>query len=485
MGARGRGGWALFACAGIALVASTIAACSGAGNKGDGEGDTPDAAAPREAPRRQVARDVPNYYAGPPDTSRLVVQKDAKVDVSRPFATRPLREIPNAVRDDDAEEHEHEPGKNPFVFPWHPEPDAVLQDSRPILSMPVTIKSFLGQGATLGHCTFPAPSGGNPAGCVTTGDPPDTVGAVGPNHFVQVVNGGFTVWDKSGTKLYGPAFTNTLFTGYPTTDGNACAAKDWGDGVVLYDQFADRWVITQFDITNAVNSNDANGPSYQCIAVSQGSDPTGAYWLYDFQYSAVVNDYGKFSVWPDGYYVAYNNFNSIPLIGETFTNANLCVWERSTMIAGETATQVCFTNLQFAFLPSNVDGPIKPPAGEPAFFVSLGTNGASIDLFKFHVDYTTTSNSTFTGPTSLPVASFNQLCGGNFDCVTQPSPGNALAALGDRPMFHLSYRNFGAFESLVFNHSVTAGSTGGVRWYENPLSGRDAGGPAARHVRAG
>src|SRR6266404_9584991 len=33
-------------------------------------------------------------------------------------------------------------------------------------------------------------------------------------------------------------------------------------------------------------------------------------------------------------------------------------------------------------------------------------------------------------------------------------------------MYRLAYRNFGTHESLVVNHSVTAGSGGGVRWYE-------------------
>ena len=33
-------------------------------------------------------------------------------------------------------------------------------------------------------------------------------------------------------------------------------------------------------------------------------------------------------------------------------------------------------------------------------------------------------------------------------------------------MYRLAYRNFGDHESLVVNHSVTAGSSAGVRWYE-------------------
>src|SRR5205807_1694980 len=116
-----------------------------------------------------------------------------------------------------------------------------LQSRLPVASMPATVKSFVGQGATLGGCTFPKPDGGEPPGCTTRGDPPDTVGAVGPNHYVQVVNSGFAIWDKNGALLHQPSFTSALWAGYPTTDGNLCGnppkdGGDWGDGVVLYDQ---------------------------------------------------------------------------------------------------------------------------------------------------------------------------------------------------------------------------------------------------------
>jgi MYXO-CTERM domain-containing protein len=455
---KGAGVAALLGVAGLGAAALGAGACSSPRS-----GDTPNPPVP-EVARAPVARE-PNYFAGQADVSASTVQRVAHVAVARAFGSRPLRELPDAVPVDEEDRFDHEPGPNPFPFVSHPEPDAVLQSGLPIVEMPVTLQSFLGQGATLGNCVFPRPDAGEPANCTTQGDPPDTVGAVGPNHYVQLVNSGVAVWNKNGTLLVSPKFTSSLFTGMPTTDGNHCGAPprpsppggDWGDGVVLYDQLADRWLITQFDITNDANSNA--GPSYQCVAVSQTGDPSGAYWLYDFQYTAAVNDYGKFSVWPDAYYASYNNFSSTK-----FLSANLCAWDRASMLAGSPATEQCFTNSGFGFLPANVDGSVKPPAGEPAFFVTLQSSTA-IGLYKLHVDWKTPANSTFTGPTSLAVAAYNELCGGG-NCVVQPSPGNALASLGDRPMFHLAYRNFGTVESLVFNHSVTAGSTGGIRWYE-------------------
>ena len=126
----------------------------------------------------------------------------------------------------------------------------------------------------------------------------------------------------------------TLWTGYVGTNaGNACATQNDGDPVVLYDQLADRWFVTQFSLPNFDNNT---GPSFQCVAVSKTGDPTGAYNLYDFQYSAVINDYGKFGVWPDAYYASFNNFSATGSQG-----ANVCAYDRAKMLAGMPATQQC------------------------------------------------------------------------------------------------------------------------------------------------
>jgi Bacterial Ig domain/Transmembrane protein 131-like N-terminal len=135
------------------------------------------------------------------------------------------------------------------------------------------------------------------------------------------------------------------------------------------------------------------------------------------------------------------------------------------MLAGQSATQVCF-QLSAAvggLLPADLDGTTTPPAGSPDYMLYYGTN--SLNLYKFHVDFNTPANSTFTGPTVINVAAFNALCGGGI-CVPQPGTSNWLDSLADRLMFRLAYRNFGTHESLVVNHSVAVSGGGGVRWYE-------------------
>src|SRR5246127_2525755 len=286
-------------------------------------------------------------------------------------------------------------------------------------------------------------------GFSVTGAPPDTEGTVGATQYVQWVNTSFAVFNKStGALIAGPTAGNTLWSGF----GGGCQTNNDGDPIVLYDKLAQRWVFSQFSVSTT--------PYLQCIAVSTTSDATGTYNRYSFQYSN-FDDYPKMSVWPDAYYETFNMFAG----GTTFVGADACAYNRSAMLAGTAGTQVWFQQGTSVggLLPSDLDGTTAPPAGSPNYMLYFGTN--NLNLFKFHVDFTTPSNSTFTGPTVINVAAFSPLCGGG-TCVPQPSTTQQLDSLADRLMYRLAYRNFGTHESLVVNHSVVAGSGGGIRWYE-------------------
>ena len=288
--------------------------------------------------------------------------------------------------------------------------------------------------------------------------PPDTDAAVGPTQIVEVVNSGFAVFDKAGAVKYGPVSTNTLFSGF----GGACETTNDGDGVVRYDRAANRWVIAQF-----ANVRSTSGPYYECVAVSTTADATGSYNRYSFQYSNFP-DYPKLGVWPDGYYITYNLFS-----GNTFKGAESCALDRTKMLAGLGATQQCFkTSTSYGgLLPADNAGAAAPPVGAPNLHLALGATASTLAYWKFYVDWTTPGNSRFSGPTSLNTAAFSQACGGG-TCIPQGGTTNQLDSLADRLMYHLSYRNNADVESLVLTHSVTAGSTTGVRWYElrNPTA---------------
>ncbi|HEX8880171.1 MAG TPA: Ig-like domain repeat protein [Candidatus Acidoferrum sp.] len=279
--------------------------------------------------------------------------------------------------------------------------------------------------------------------------PPDTNGSVGATQFVQIVNVEYAVYNKtSGALLLGPTPIHNIWSGF----NGDCANGDGSDPVVLYDKSAQRWVVGQMN----VNLN-----AY-CMAVSTTSDATQSYYRYEFSFGSNTPDYPKLAVWPDAYYWTANTFSG----ANTFLGANPCAFDRATMLSGGPANAICMQQNPSvdSLLPADLDGTTAPPTGEPNFYLQM-VAPSNLNLFKFHVDFTTPSNSTFMGPTAIPVAPFSEACGGG-TCIPQPGTTQQLDSLGDRLMFRLAYRNFGDHESLVVNHSVTAGSSVGVRWYE-------------------
>jgi hypothetical protein len=369
------------------------------------------------------------------------VQYPLKVDVSP--ALRDIKPIPpQMLPHRRMPENELHRGR---TRPGAPVRDPVVQSLLGPLAMPTPIQDFEG---------IPNLWGGYPS---------DTNGEAGPNHYVQIVNVGFQIWNKSGGSLYGPADNNTLWSGL----GGPCQTSNDGDPIVLYDQLADRWLLTQFALPNF-----PAGPSYQCIAVSQTGDPTGAYYRYVYTTSqTLVEDYPHLGVWPDGYYMTTNQF-----LGNTFTGGGAFAFDRAKMIAGQPAAMLTFQTgpMYGGQLPSDLDGTTPPPAGSPNYFLEMDDDAFGfptdrLDLFKFHVDWTTPANATFTGPTAIDTAPFDSdLCGYDTDCLPQPGTTQGVDALADRLMFRVAYRNFGTHESLVLNHTVDVNGAdhAGIRWYE-------------------
>jgi len=223
-------------------------------------------------------------------------------------------------------------------------------------------------------------------------DPPDTNLSVGDNQVVETINFEFAVFNKStGNLLYGPAaIPQTLWSGF----GGACENLPRGDPVVVFDKAAHRWIIAELA---------GSGPDTECVAVSQTSDATGSYYRYVFNLGQA--DYVKLGVWPDAYYLSNNAANTA---GTRYPE--LCALDRGHMLTGASATAQCFfPNGSYGLmLPSDLDGSMPPPAGTPNYFLGLGGQLA-LNLFKFHVDFSNPSNSTFTGPTQIPIQSYNNL----------------------------------------------------------------------------
>jgi len=298
--------------------------------------------------------------------------------------------------------------------------------------------------------------------------PPDTVGDIGPGHYVQMVNLSLAIWDRNGTLLYGPVDANTLWQGF----GGPCETTNDGDPIVLYDQLADRWMLSQFALPSY-----PSGPFYQCIAISQLGNPLGAYYRYEFKISDTkLNDYPKFGVWPDGYYMSVNQFSCFPFC--TWAGQGVVSFERERMLNGQSARMVYFDLYGLdpdlgGMLPADLDGP-APPAGAPIPFCQMdddawGYSPDQIQCWNFHSDWANPAASTFSLEDAHPTAAFDSnMCAYSRNCIPQRDTTVRVDAISDRLMFRLQYRNFGTHETLVTNHTVDA--TGldraGVRWYE-------------------
>jgi hypothetical protein len=299
--------------------------------------------------------------------------------------------------------------------------------------------------------------------------PPDTNGDVGPNHFVQTVNTLFRVYDKKGNPETPPLKISSLFEPL----GTACASRDDGDPIVLYDTLADRWYISQFC---------KNAPPFrQMLAVSKTGDPTGEYFVYEFVMPNVKqNDYPKLGVWHDAIYMSTDEF-----FGGDYAGSGAFAFEREKLLAGDPAAGYIYFDLASpstirlgGILPADLDGITAPPASAPGMFfgytaTEYGDPADALRIFEFQPDFENTENSTFAESAGSPIntAAFDPTSDIGRDDIEQPPPGEKLDSQSDRLMYRVAYRNFGNTESIVLNQSVRTTPIGatyqaGVRVYE-------------------
>jgi hypothetical protein len=318
-------------------------------------------------------------------------------------------------------------------------------------------------------------------------NPPDPVGDVGPNHYVEMVNLVFAIYDKSGNLLLGPVDTGTLWDGFVIPD---CTDPS-GDPVVLYDQFSDRWLLSQFTTRGL---DDPSLPFYNCVAISQTGDPTGAYYRYAFitQPDTVDGgyffpDYPKYGVWKDSYIMTTRDFGLVDQYG-----ISVYALEKNKMINGQAkaravqffldSNNVPLEQIGDGLLPADIDGSAKPKNDAPAPIVGTQDDGAgygatfdALNIWELRVQWNSRPTASLTGPVQLPVAAFDSIfpCAPTSrDCLPQPgitNPAQYLDILSyrQRATYRLAYRNFGTYESYVTNQAVEAApGIAGVRWYE-------------------
>jgi hypothetical protein len=315
-------------------------------------------------------------------------------------------------------------------------------------------------------------------------NPPDPVGDVGPNHYVEMVNLVFAVYDKQGNRLLGPVDNGTLWAGFAIPD---CTDPS-GDVIVLYDKLEDRWLLSQFTTRGL---NDPTLPFYNCVAISQTGDPTGSYFRYAFVTTEsgkfFFPDYPKYGVWKKSYVLTSRDFGPTIEYG-----ISVYALEKNKMIAGDPGARAVHFFLDSAvvpinlmgdgLLPATIDGTRQPK--EDAAIPVIGTQddggpyGATSDalnVWDLFIKWKANPQASIVFRGSLPVAPFDSIfpCSPTSrDCLPQPgitNPAQFLDILSyrQRPTWRLAYRNIGGYETMVTNQSVEAlPGVAGVRWYE-------------------
>ena len=352
-------------------------------------------------------------------------------------------------------------------------PDAVAQTWAGLVDMPSPLADFDGISLADQGRNFSPP------------DPNGDIGydpATGQRYYFQWINMAYKAWDV--TQPDAPVVV------VPTTQGNAlwqaalpgtpCAINNDGDPMVLFDEQAHRWFISQFSVST---------PFHECVATSKTANPAGAWYVYDYPYRdgvAYFNDYPHFGVWPDATYNAYYmTLHEFDAAGNAYLGQSASAFDRARLLNGDrTAPLVTFAlGTDFGgMLPADLDGP-PPASGTPGFFF-MTDPGGTLPIWEFKPDWITPANSIFgvgdghTANYSLAIAAYTDACA--TACVPQSDTATRLDSLGDRLMHRVAFRSLdGSTQTAVLNHTVDVDGAGGsnrtgIRWYEarrNPASG--------------
>jgi hypothetical protein len=323
-------------------------------------------------------------------------------------------------------------------------------------------------------------------------NPPDPVGDVGPNHYVEMINLVFGVYSKTGALLLGPVDSGTLWSDFAVPD---CTDPS-GDPIVVYDQFTDRWLLSQFTTSGL---SDPTRPFWNCVAISTSGDPTGTYYRYAFETEnfQFFPDYPKYGVWTDSYVITTREFGPTVEYG-----IGVYALEKNKMVNGQPARAVSFfldgndpailPLVGDGLLPADADGKQKPKNDAAITLVGTQDDGAAgiyggtfdaLNIWDLNVKWRSTPTASLELAAQLPVASFDSIfpCAPTArDCLPQPgitNPAQFLDILSyrQRPTWRLAYRNFKNYEALVTNQSVEAApGVAGVRWYEIRRDGSGA-----------
>ncbi len=288
--------------------------------------------------------------------------------------------------------------------------------------------------------------------------PPDTCGAIGPDHFAEILNGSFAIYNRAGTRLSHVTLNSFLtFSSGGTTYPRSYAF----DPRIVYDRRSGRWFATALEY-NSGNRNHA------ILAVSRTSNPSGTWdkYLLAIGRNSWFTDYPTLGLDDNGVYIAVTLFSS------TSSTKFITATRKASLIAAspylDTLYQSPDTNDYYATPFTAVSLEATPSDGK-AWVV--GSNPSYYrDMRISSIQWPVSGAPTFSSVTNLTLPAFA-------DPPSAPARGSTTNIdAGDMRMHSAIKRNGKLWTCRTVGVNSTGGSTGAdrtaVEWIElNVASG--------------
>ena len=298
-------------------------------------------------------------------------------------------------------------------------------------------------------------------------NPADPSVAVGPDHIIQMINGTsgsalFSINDKKGAKLLGPVYLDQL----PGANHNG-----GGDGVTWYDQFSNRFVMTEFADSSATGTT----MNSLIVAVSATKDPLGSWYIYEFFADGFFPDYPKYGNYPEAWFAVTRDFK------DTYEGSTLWAFDKNSMLAGNADISIIKVRLTDkdnkynSMAPVTMAGTNHQMEANKGYFIYFSDNELtkeaqdkdSLGLISFKVNFSAPALSELYYENTFEVAPFSSRVCETRNCAPSPD-GQGYDVVSNKIMHKPYLRNWGNFQSIVLNHTVDVNGTGlsGIRWYE-------------------
>ena len=296
--------------------------------------------------------------------------------------------------------------------------------------------------------------------------PPDPNGTIGPRHFVEFINGSFTVYNKTNGQSV-KRISDLKFW----SDAGLIISPDAGvsDPRIIYDPSSQRWFASMVDLDAFALDPTLEANDF-LLAVSAGADPTGPWKAFMI---VADPDSGTFADFP----TLGVDANAVYLSGDMFVGSDnpvgptLLSFPKSDLLL---PTPVITNRTWFGVMDYAVRGQVLQPAicldgSASGRVLAMGDIGSDSDphsnMVAFAVLNGNTPSATLSAPLSISISPyvvpFNSDQGFPLFTVEQPDASTTLSGNDAR----LSGRVFAVRGVLYAVHSTELNGRMAVRWY--------------------